>query len=88
MMPKRVDTNQSQIVQALRDLGATVQDVHEVGRGFPDLVVGWRGQNLLVEVKSQTGRLNTAEREFHRAWRGQVMVIHTVEDVVRLLSQP
>lgn len=44
-MAKRTDGNQAEIVRALRSAGATVQTLHTVGKGCPDLVVGFRGNN-------------------------------------------
>jgi hypothetical protein len=36
---------------ALRSAGATVQSLAGVGKGVPDLLVGFKGQTLLFEVK-------------------------------------
>jgi Holliday junction resolvase len=47
----RVDRNQSEIVTALRSLGCSVQPLHTIGSGCPDLLIGIDGQNLLIEVK-------------------------------------
>lgn len=47
----RVDANQAAIAEALRSCGATVQLIHTVGKGCPDLLVGFGGINLLLEVK-------------------------------------
>lgn len=40
------DRNQPAIVAALRGIGATVQPLHAVGQGCPDLLVGYRGVPL------------------------------------------
>ena len=50
-MFKKVDSNQTRVVKALRELGATVQHLHAVGKGCPDLLVGYKGSNYLLEVK-------------------------------------
>jgi len=47
----RIDANQPAIIAALRSIGATVQPLHAVGGGCPDLLVGLRGRNILMEVK-------------------------------------
>jgi hypothetical protein len=52
MKRHRPDTNQKKIVQALRDIGAVV---FLIGRPF-DLLVGFRGELFLLEVKNPTGR--------------------------------
>lgn len=85
-MPKRVDRNQPEIVKALRELGASVQCLHTVGHGCPDLVIGWHGQNILAEVKSDSGALTPVERAWHDSWRGSVVIVRTVPDVLKLLG--
>jgi hypothetical protein len=47
----RVDDNQPSVVMALRAIGCLVYTMHEVGGGFPDLLVGYRGFWLPVEIK-------------------------------------
>ena len=46
----RVDNNHTAIVLALRAIGATVQSLASVSGGCPDLVVGYHGRNVLLEV--------------------------------------
>lgn len=48
---RKVDGNQRPIVTALRGLGAYVQDVSKYPVGF-DLLIGWRGRVLCVEIKN------------------------------------
>lgn len=81
----KVDTNQSEIVGALRAVGASVMPLHAVGQGCPDLAVGFRGQNLLIEVKDgslppSARKLTPAQEAWHGAWRGQAVVVSTVEE--------
>ena len=47
----RADTNQSEIVEALREHGVHVVITTALGSGFPDLVCGYRGLTVLMEVK-------------------------------------
>jgi hypothetical protein len=75
-----VDTVQPAIVKALRDIGASVQVTSTVGKGFPDLVVGWRGKTFLLEVKTDRDKLNTLQQEWHSRWAGQVAVVRTPEE--------
>lgn len=87
----KTDANQTDIVQALRKMGACVQHLHTVGKGCPDLLVGWRGVNLLVEIKDgdkspSRRRLTPDEQEWHEAWRGHVAIVESVEDAVALLN--
>ncbi len=85
MNPKRVDNNQAAIVNTLRALGCTVQHLHEVGKGCPDLLAGWAGRNYLIEVKSEKGKLTKAEQEWHDHWLGQVYIIRTPEQAIELI---
>ena len=47
----KVDGNQAEIVSALRQVGAEVQSLASVGQGVPDLLVGFRSRNFLLECK-------------------------------------
>ena len=87
----RVDANQAQVVKALRNAGATVQPLHLVGQGCPDLLVGWQGMNLLIEVKDgdkipSKQRLTPIEAQWHLAWGGQVAIINSIEAAIALLN--
>jgi Holliday junction resolvase len=86
MVYKRVDDNQSKIVKALRDLGATVQHLHAVGKGCPDIVVGFKGKNLLLEIKDGDKKVLTPDQvNWHKLWKGQVNVVTSVDDAKLLL---
>ncbi len=71
----RSDANQQAIINALRRIGATVVDLQNVGNGCPDLLVGYRGRSLLLEVKSKTGQINKRQQAFYEAWRGDNIII-------------
>jgi len=45
------DTNHATIVRAFESRGATVVELHTIGGGVPDLLVGYQGSTRLVEVK-------------------------------------
>lgn len=86
----RVDDNQKEIVAGLRKMGASVQSIAAMGGGVPDLLVGYRGVNLLLEVKDgrkpPSGRkLTEDEAKWHRNWTGQVVVVECLEDAVEAL---
>jgi Holliday junction resolvase len=85
------DGNQPQIIDALRKAGATVAACHAVGKGFPDLVVGYRGQNFLIEVKDPSQpkhrhELTPAQVEFHAAWRGVIAKAFTPEQALAAIG--
>ena len=83
----KVDTNQGAIVAALRSCSWTVVSLADVGCGVPDLLVGAAGRNILLEVKSQRGLLNAAQRDWHDGWRGQVMVVRDIDTAVAAVRQ-
>ena len=88
--PHRVDGNHAEIVTALRGIGASVLDIHDLGHGAPDLVVGFRGTNLLVEVKDgrkppSQKKLTPDEQTFFDAWRGAVYIVYGSTDAIELV---
>lgn len=83
MRAAKVDANQAEIVRALRYWGCTVEVTSMVGGGFPDLVVGFRGVNYLIEIKDgnkpPSARVLTTEQErWHRKWLGKAIVVENV----------
>lgn len=88
----KADANQKHIVAALRGIGAKVVPTHTVGQGFPDLVVTYGGRTLLLEVKDPTQpkhrhELTPAQKEFHAAWTGEIHIVFTPEDAVRIVKE-
>jgi hypothetical protein len=87
----RTDRNQEAIVIALRHVGASVQILSGVGRGCPDLLIGFRGQNWLAEVKDgmkpmSKQSLTPDEEDWQDDWAGQVRVVRGIEDALRLIG--
>jgi endogenous inhibitor of DNA gyrase (YacG/DUF329 family) len=69
------DANHDDVVSALKGVGACVIDMSNVGRGFPDLIVGFDGLTILVEVKNPKtsyGRkgLNKNQVKWKEMWSG------------------
>ncbi len=90
-MPKRVDDNQAEIVQSLRQVGCSVQHLHEVGRGCPDILVGFRGINYLFEIKDgnkilSRQKLTSDEEKWHQGWNGRVLVIKYIDDALQAIG--
>lgn len=78
----KVDRNQPEIVAALRSIGATVQPLHTVGQGVPDLLVGFKGQTLLMEVKDGSRppserKLTPDQEQWHENWTGGPVYVVT-----------
>lgn len=87
MRAAKADANQASIVAALRQIGCSVQPLHTVGKGVPDLLVGIRGQNLLLEVKDgakppSAQHLTPDQKDWHQAWRGHVEVVNSIEQAI------
>lgn len=79
----RSDANQPAIVKFARSVGATVDIIGEP----VDLLVGWKGRNLLWEVKPDAkAKLRPSQVEFFEKWRGSVQRINSVEDAARSLG--
>lgn len=83
----RIDANQTQIVSALRSVGASVELLSAVGKGCPDLLVGYRNENILMEVKD--GKKPPSERKltsdqivWHKEWKGVVTVVNSVDEAL------
>lgn len=90
-MPKRVDRNQPEIVAALRSQGLSVLHLHEVGKGCPDLCVGFNGNNYLVEIKDgkkppSAQKLTEAEKIFKENWKGNFYIINSVDMAMQFVK--
>lgn len=85
---KRVDSNQVQIVKELRRLGMEVEHLHSVGKGCPDILVGWKGKNVLLEIKKdEKAKLTPDQVLWHRSWKGQVTVVSNVIDAIKAVKE-
>jgi len=88
----KVDANQAEIVEAVRKIGVSVLLLHTVGKGCPDNLWGIDidsefSVNILVEIKTEKGKLTPDEEIFFDTWRGQVCIIRSVEEAVELVNQ-
>ena len=91
MRAAKVDVTQSEIVKALKGAGATVQHLHSVGQGCPDLLAGYRGRNWLIECKPNVGspsrrNLRANQQEWHDGWKGHVAVCETPEAALAVIG--
>ncbi len=86
-MFKKVDSNQTRVVKALRELGATVQHLHAVGKGCPDIVVGYKNRNYLLEIKDGEKKLTPDQVIWHYDWRGQVEVVTSPEHAIETIKK-
>lgn len=82
----KTDANQKIIVEGLRALGCTVQPLHAVGKGCPDLLVGFHGQNFLLEVKTPSGKMTKDENEWLFQWYGQIAIVRTLDEALNVVG--
>ena len=87
----RIDANQNKIVDALRKAGAVVRIISQ-GDGIPDLLVGYKGFTILMEVKDgdkvpSARKLTEAEQKFFNDWQGGLlMIVNSPEEALEILE--
>jgi len=87
----RVDANQKEIVQELRKRGISVLHTHQLGKGAPDIIVGYMNSNYLIEIKDgnkskSQQRLTKDELDFSLKWRGSYAVCNSLEQILLLID--
>jgi len=88
----RIDENQRIIVDTLRTAGATVVLLSDVGKGVPDLLVGFRGVTLLMEVKDgkkppSDRQLTPDQQRWHAEWRGGALaIVDSADSALRMIG--
>jgi hypothetical protein len=90
------DANQSDLCKFANSIpGCKAKDLGAVGDDIPDLLIGWKGENLLAEVKREPVKgevfpsqvqLSDGQEVFHDEWPGQVCVIRNEDDLLDLLK--
>ncbi len=85
MRAQRRDANEPAIIAALEAIGATVEPLPG-GNGRPDLLVGWRGQLWLIEVKLPGERLNSLQKQWHRAWKGKAHIAYNADHALMIVG--
>jgi hypothetical protein len=91
MRAKKVDGNQKRIVDQLRKLNISVQHLHTIGQGCPDLLLGFRNRNFLIELKDESKppsakKLTDDEQEFFNEWNGQVSKCETLDEILKVVG--
>lgn len=92
MRAAKIDANQPEITQAFRSMGCSVQHLHSVGQGCPDLLVAIAGINFLVEVKDgakppSKQKLTPDQIDWHCQWRAPVYIVNSVATAVDLVQK-
>lgn len=89
-MPKysaRKDKNQTEIVAYLREQGATVEIVSAVGKGFPDIAIGYYDQDVLAEIKFGKNVYTDKQKKWRQTWKGSKATIRSKEDCDKILGR-
>ena len=83
------DTNHTEIVAALRASGCRVQDLSLVGGGVPDVMVSAPDstRNVLMEIKTDSGKLNALQQKWHASWLGEVYVVRTEKEALKIMGR-
>lgn len=87
---RHTDANHATIRETLRACMCVVEDLSDVGRGIPDLLVKTpRGTVLLVEVKNPAQpaskrRLSADEALVAARWGESYRVVQTADDAIAL----
>jgi hypothetical protein len=90
-MIKRTDSNHAEIIKALRKIpNLSVFSTHEVGKGFPDIVIGYKGINYLIEIKDgnkppSARKLTPDEVKFHQEWSGKISTIKNLDELLQII---
>lgn len=79
----RTDANQHELVEALKKIGAKCFYIKEP----VDLVVGFRGRKILLEVKREDKKgwesaITKAQKEFIEGWPGEVHICFTIDEAI------
>ena len=88
----RKDANHTEIVRVIKDLGAQVIDIAQLGGGVPDLLVTTGNRTVLIEVKDGNKPpskqvLTEDEKEFHATWKGELYIINSIDSAIRLINE-
>lgn len=89
MRAAKIDANQPDVVKALRLAGCTVQHLHQVGAGCPDLLVAVNQHVFLIEVKDgskipSAQKLTPDQVIWHAAWKAEVHVVNSIEGALQV----
>lgn len=78
----RKDRNHNAVRDVYAGCGWSVRDTHQVGKGFPDILVAKHGYTKGIEVKFGNEPLTPAEELFHEYWQGEITIIRSVEEAI------
>lgn len=88
----KVDDNQNEIVKALRQIpGISVAITSGIGKGYPDLNLGWKGKTYLIELKdgqktASRRKLTDDEIRFKNNWTGHYAICSTLDEILNEIN--
>jgi hypothetical protein len=87
----RKDANHDAVVKALRQAGASVQSLADIGGGCPDILVARRNQMWLIEIKDGSlppskRALTKDEAAWHNLWYAPVYVASSVSEALEIIG--
>lgn len=81
------DLNHAEIVAFFRSLGCSVVDVASIPK-FCDVIVGIKGVNVFVEIKSGKNGLTPDEKLFHDKWTGaEIFIVRNEKEAQELYDR-
>ncbi len=88
----KVDENQGDLVDKIRSMGVSVAITSGAHDGFTDLVIGFGGITVLVEVKDGSKeparrKLTPQQVTFHQSFKGAITVIENEEQAIELVRR-
>lgn len=88
---KKADANQPEIVKALRGAGCTVEHLHAVGAGCPDLLCAIDDKVFLIEVKDgakipSKQALTPDQVRWHAEWNAEVHIVNSVAAALAVVA--
>lgn len=87
----KVDSNHGEVMGALRRAGILAHSTAAMGKGFPDILAGFRGVLVLLEVKDgslppSARKLTKDEATFLATWP-RVYVVGSAEEAIRVVVE-
>ena len=87
----RQDGNHKAIRSAFERLGCSVADLSPLGDGRPDLLIGFAGLCLCVEVKDgskppSARKLTPDEERFRMDWKGGYRIVENIDHVLETVN--
>ncbi len=79
--PQR-DANEKEIVDALKKVGCSVVRIN-----WLDLIVGYKGENYIIEVKMPKGKVSAGQQLIIDSWQGRKPEIaRGIDDALKIIG--